>query len=119
MGLLDGFAGATGSEVGTELVSVLNGLIEKHGGLQGMVAHLQERGFGTAVRSWIGPGQNLPMSADQVNQAFGINTLTDLAVRAGISPQQLAERVSQLLPQAIDHLTPSGVLPASASHANS
>jgi uncharacterized protein YidB (DUF937 family) len=119
MGLLDTFPGATGTEVRAELVSVLNGLIEKHGGLHGMVALLQERGLGTAVRSWIGPGQNLPMSADQVHQVFGTNTLTELAVRAGISPQQLAERVSQLLPRAIDHLTPSGVLPASVGHANS
>ena len=113
MGLLDGFRGAG------ELGFVISGLIEKHGGLQGLVAHLQERGLGTAVRSWIGPGQNLPMSADQVHQAFGTNTLTDLAVRLGISPQQLAERVSELLPQAIDHLTPNGVLPTSASRANS
>ena len=105
MGLLDGLPGVAAR---SELVPVVNGLMEKHGGLPGMVAHLQRQGLGPAVRSWVGTGRNLPISADHVYLAFGTTTLTELAVRLGVSPLILAQHLSELLPQAIDYLTPAG-----------
>ena len=109
MVVLDGLmTGAAGPDV----LSVVSALIHKHGGLAGMVEHLQQHGLGTAVRSWIKTGQNLPMSIDQVQEVFGPSTLIELAVRLGLSPQILARQVAELLPLAIDHLTPTGTLPA-------
>ncbi len=35
------------------------------GGLNAIVAKLQQSGFGDQVKSWIGNGQNLPITADQ------------------------------------------------------
>jgi uncharacterized protein YidB (DUF937 family) len=99
--------GLVGGAIGPELVSVVGALIEKHGGLPGIVEHLQQHGLGTAVDSWARPGQNLPMSTDQVHEVFGSSTLIELAVRLGLSPQALARHVSELLPLAIDYLTQS------------
>jgi uncharacterized protein YidB (DUF937 family) len=104
--------GLVGGAVGPDLVSVVSALIEKHGGLPGIIDHLQQHGLGTAVRSWIRPGQNLPMSIDQVHEVFGSSTLIELAVRLGLSPQTLARQVAELLPLAIDYLTPAGSMPA-------
>jgi len=109
MVLLDGLMGGA---VGPDQVSVVSALIEKHGGLPGIIDHLQQHGLGTAVRSWIRPGQNLPMSIDQVHEVFGSSTLIELAVRLGLSPQTLARQVAELLPLAIDYLTPAGSMPA-------
>jgi len=106
MGLFDGLLGGV---VGAEMAIVVNGLIEKHGGVQGIVAQLEEQGLGGTVRSWVGPGANQPITADQVHQAFGSETVKQLAARVGMTPEDLAAKLSQILPQAIDKLTPGGV----------
>ena len=108
MGLLDGLLGGV---VGGEIASVVNGLIEKHGGVQGIVSQLEQRGLGPTVASWVGTGPNQAISPDQVHQAFGADTIRDLAAKAGISPQDLASKLSAMLPQVIDKLTPAGVVP--------
>jgi len=106
MGLLDGLLGGV---VGAEMVTVVNGLIEKHGGVQGIVAQLEEQGLGNTVRSWVGTGANQPITADQIHQAFGSDTVKQLAAKIGMTPEDLASKLSQILPQAIDKLTPRGV----------
>jgi uncharacterized protein YidB (DUF937 family) len=106
MGLFDGLLGGV---VGAEMVTVVNGLIEKHGGIQGVISQLEQEGLGGTVRSWLGTGANLPISPDQIHQAFGAETIKQLAARAGMTPEDLAAKLSQILPQAIDKLTPGGV----------
>jgi uncharacterized protein YidB (DUF937 family) len=108
MGLFDGVLGGV---IGAEMATVVNGLIERHGGLQGVVSELQSKGLGGAVQSWIGPGANQPVSADQLHQALGPDTVAQLAAKIGMSPQELAAKLSEVLPQAIDRVTPNGMLP--------
>jgi len=104
--MLDGLLGGA---VGAEMVTVVNGLIEKHGGVQGIVAQLEQQGLGNTVRSWVGTGANQPITADQIHQAFGSDTVKQLAAKIGMTPEDLASKLSQMLPQAIDKLTPGGV----------
>ena len=108
MGLLDALIGGA---VGAEMITVVNQLIEKHGGLPGIVSQLQQQGLGPTVNSWIGSGPNQPISADQVHQAFGPDMIRELAARTGMNPQELAQKLSQVLPQVIDHMTPAGSVP--------
>jgi len=76
--------------------------------VQGLVAHLEGQGLGEAVRSWVGPGSNIPLTPDQVHEAFRNSTILALAARAGLRPHQLAQRLAQVLPQAIGRLTHGG-----------
>jgi uncharacterized protein YidB (DUF937 family) len=108
MGLLDGLLGGA---VGAEMVTVVNALIEKHGGVQGIVAQLEQQGLGGTVRSWVSTGTNQPITEDQIRQAFGSDTVKQLAAKVGLTPQELAAKLSSILPQAIDKLTPSGTIP--------
>jgi uncharacterized protein YidB (DUF937 family) len=108
MGMLDGLLGGA---VGAEMVTVVNGLIEKHGGISGIIAQLEQQGLGGTVRSWVGTGPNQAISPDQVHQAFGSDIVKQLAAKAGMSPEDLAAKLSQVLPGAIDKLTPGGVAP--------
>jgi uncharacterized protein YidB (DUF937 family) len=108
VGLLDALIGGA---VGAEMITVVNQLIEKHGGLPGIVSQLQQQGLGPTVNSWIGSGPNQPISADQVHQAFGPDMIRELAARTGMNPQELAQKLSQVLPQVIDRMTPAGSVP--------
>jgi uncharacterized protein YidB (DUF937 family) len=107
MGLLDGILGGA---VGAEMATVVNGLIEKHGGVQGIVAQLEQQGLGGTVRSWVGTGANQAITPDQIHQAFGSDVLKELAAKVGLSPDVLAAKLSQVLPTAIDKLTPAGTV---------
>ena len=108
MGMFDGILGGV---VGAEMATVVNDLIEKHGGVQGIVAQLEQQGLGGTVRSWVGSGVNQPITADQIHQAFGSDVVKELAAKVGLSPDVLAGKLSQVLPQAIDKLTPAGTVP--------
>jgi uncharacterized protein YidB (DUF937 family) len=107
MGLFDGILGGV---VGAEMATVVNGLIERHGGVQGIVAQLEQQGLGGTVRSWVGTGANQPITAEQIHQAFGSDAVKQLAAKVGMTPEELAAKLSSILPQAIDKLTPGGVV---------
>ena len=109
MGLLDGVLGGA---VGAEMVTVVNSFIQQHGGIQGIAAQMEKQGLGATVQSWIGTGANQPISPDQVHQVFGSGMIAQLAAKAGMNPQELTQKLSQVLPGAIDKLTPEGRLPA-------
>jgi len=108
MGMFDGILGGI---VGAEMATVVNGLIEKHGGISGIVSQLQQKGLGDTVKSWVGTGPNQAVAPDQLHQALGADTVAQLAAKAGISAQDLLARLSTALPAAIDKLTPGGVVP--------
>jgi uncharacterized protein YidB (DUF937 family) len=110
MGLLDGMLGGV---VGAGMVSVVNGIIEKHGGVQGIVNEFERNGLGPTVKSWVGTGANQPVSPTDLHRVLGPELLQQLAAKTGLSVQDLTEKLSQVLPQAVDHLTPDGKIPAS------
>ncbi len=108
MGMFDGILGGV---VGAEMATVVNDLIVKHGGVQGIVAQLEQQGLSGTVKSWIGTGPNQAITADQIHQVFGSDAVKQLAAKVGLSPDVLAAKLSQVLPQAIDKLTPTGAVP--------
>ncbi len=108
MGLFDGMLGGI---VGAEMATVVNGLIERHGGVQGVVNQLKANGLGPTVNSWVTDGPNAPVAAEDVHRAFGQQTMDELAAKAGMSTQELAHKLAQVLPNAVDALTPNGTVP--------
>lgn len=108
MGLFDGVLGGI---MGAEMATVVNGLIVRHGGVQGMVSQLRSGGLGPTVNSWINEGPGAPVAPEQVHKAFGDKTMNELAAENGMSPQELAQRLAQVLPHAVDALTPEGSVP--------
>ena len=99
--------GGTGDVVGS-ILQVLNG---QAGGLDGVLQSLQQGGLGDAVKSWVGTGSNLPVSADQLQSILGSGVVQDLATKLGNSPADASAHLSALLPGIIDHLTPNGEVP--------
>lgn len=83
-----------------------------HGGLGGLVGKFQQAGLGDAMASWIGTGQNQPVSGDQLTTALGSGTMANLASKLGVNPDEAAGQLAQVLPGLVNHLTPNGEAPA-------
>ena len=112
------------------LMDTLTGLLKSSGAqdkliksVQGMVGdgsisldkfkeRADQAGLGDIFDSWVGKGENKPISADQVKQAADPENLRRLADEAGVSVDEAAEQLSKALPKAVDHMTPDGVLPS-------
>ena len=116
MGLLDSVIGAVSGQLPQQggLAGVLGGLLSNNGqlgGLDGLVAKFNQAGLSDVISSWIGRGENLPISADQLSQVLGRDTLGQIAGQLGIDPAQVGGQLSQVLPGVIDKLTPHGQAP--------
>lgn len=115
MGLLDSVVGAlAGGQSGGNngLVDVVMQLINSQpGGLGGLVQSFQQGGLGEIVNSWVSTGQNLPISAEQLQSVLGGGALQDIAAKLGVSPEQASGSLADLLPQVVDKLTPNGQVP--------
>ncbi len=98
-----------------QLIQIAMGMLGndgQHGGLGGLVSKFEQAGLGGAMSSWIGGGPNQPVSGEQVSSALGSNTISDIAAKLGVNPDEAASQLSQVLPGLINHLTPEGQAPA-------
>jgi len=81
------------------------------GGLGGLLKQFQQNGFGDAINSWIGTGQNKSVAPNQVSDALGQDTIDALCQRMGLPKEQILAVLSKVLPNTVDQLTPEGRLP--------
>jgi len=81
------------------------------GGLGGLLEQMQRSGYGDQARSWVGTGQNMPITPDALDQIFGQGGMEEIARRAGVTPQEATAGMSELLPEVVNHVTPEGDVP--------
>jgi uncharacterized protein YidB (DUF937 family) len=72
--------------------------------------------LGGVVQSWVGNGQNQPVSGEQVQNVLGNDKVQEVASKLGISASEASSAIAQVLPHVVDHLTPNGQVPASGSN---
>jgi uncharacterized protein YidB (DUF937 family) len=120
MGLMDSIKDAVMEEVGNRFAEVgaqhpiASQLLTMFGGgnqaqgLSELVSTFQQKGLAGVVNSWVGTGANLPISADQIEQALGEKRVQQIAAKFGVDPQTLNGQLAQVLPTAVDKLTPNG-----------
>lgn len=122
MGLLDSAMGALGGALGgaggggsgNPMLDAAMQLLSntgQNGGLVGLVQAFQDKGLGELIASWIGTGQNLPVSPEQIKAVLGGGQLGQIAGQLGMNESQAAGGLADLLPQVIDTLTPNGQMP--------
>ena len=123
MGLFDTLAREATQALSGSAASAPPGMIEAvtsmirdsaGGGLSGLIAKFQQGGLGDAVASWVGTGKNLPITPDQLQSVLGNAQVQAIAQKLGLSTDDVAHALANLLPQAIDHLTPNGQVPSSS-----
>lgn len=98
----------------TKLLQAALSLIANNGqtgGLQGLMERFQEAGLGNVINSWIGNGENVPVTAEQMEQVLGEGHLQQISEETGLPEHDVADRLSDMLPDLIDKLTPAGHIP--------
>lgn len=81
------------------------------GGVGDLVDHLKKTGLGKAADSWIAKGPNAPVTDTQVGDSLGTDLIDILIKQTGLSRNELLARLSKILPEAVDKMTPDGKLP--------
>ena len=125
MGLLDQIGGALGGALGQgqagkaaggglvgALLPQLISMLSQPGAMGNLTNAFQNAGLGNVLQSWLGTGQNLPISGDQVRQVLGSGTVANLAKGAGVGESEASGAIASLLPQVMDKLSPGGNLPS-------
>ena len=111
--ILSMLGGQKGEAGGLASIMKLFGGNGNQAGLQSMVSQLNSSGMGDQVQSWIGQGQNQPVSGEQIRQAVDPTVLNQVAEQAHISPEEASNQVAQVLPQMVNQATPQGQMPSS------
>ncbi len=82
------------------------------GGLNGLIQQFKEKGAGDIISSWVSNGENQAISPDTLHSVLGSDTVTDLASKVGVEPEQVTGLLSQILPHVVNAATPEGEVPA-------
>ncbi len=119
MGLLDSVAGAVLGKLGGQqggMAQVAMEMFNQNGGLAGVLEKFKAGGLGDVAASWVGKGENLPISADQISSVLGSGAIAEMAAKFGISPETLSAQIAQHLPAVIDKMTPHGEVTADSGN---
>jgi uncharacterized protein YidB (DUF937 family) len=98
---------------GEESVKQIVQMLASHpGGTTGLMQSFREQGLGGVLSSWLGSGENQPISADQIQKVFGNERIAAIANKCGVSPETASAEIAEVLPMVVDGLSPHGTLPA-------
>jgi len=109
MGLFDSLKGALEGEALPALLNTVLAQTHYHD-LNGLVAALQKGGLGPQVQSWLGNGENMPITADQLKAVLGNAQVQDFARHLGLPVDEMLKLLAQYLPEIVDKASPNGVL---------
>ncbi|WP_020183125.1 YidB family protein [Methylotenera sp. 1P/1] len=119
MGLLDNLAGGMLEKMMGEkgaMAQVAMDMLNQHGGLSGVLDKFKESGLAEQAASWVGKGENLPISADQIASVLGNGQLAEMAAKFGIDTNTLSAQIAEQLPTIVDKLTPDGEVPTDSGN---
>jgi uncharacterized protein YidB (DUF937 family) len=116
MGLLDNVMGKLGGQKGEGegeggSLQALTKMLSANGGVQGLMAKMSSNGLGQQVQSWVGTGENKPVSGAQVSQALDTDSLNKMAQETGSTPEKVSDDVAKVLPEVVNKATPDGQVP--------
>ena len=105
--ILNKLGGQNGEQGGLNAISKLF----DGDGMQGILSKLRASGMDKQVMSWIGHGQNEPVTGDDIKNVVNPQQLSQVAQQSGMSQDEVADHVAQALPEAVDKATPGGAVP--------
>jgi len=85
-------------------------MVSSVGYQENILAALQKGGLDAQVKSWLGPGANLPVTAEQLRAVLGNAQVQEFARQLGLPVDQALKTMAQYLPEIVDKASPNGVL---------
>jgi uncharacterized protein YidB (DUF937 family) len=116
VGLFDELGGSLKGALGSAAAAAAPALISavlaktKFGDLSGLVNQLQQGGLDAQVKSWLGNGANLPVTADQIKAVLGNEQVKQIAEHFGIPTDAALKYLAEHLPTTVDQASPNGVV---------
>ena len=95
--LLDG-SGSNSSNGELDISSLVTGMMKKGGGLENI------------VNSWLGDGDNEPISGSQIKDILGKDKILSFASKLGIDEGSAADSLAEAVPQMVDKGSSGGSL---------
>jgi uncharacterized protein YidB (DUF937 family) len=92
---------------------------ETAGGLGDLIERFRRAGQAETADSWVGTGANREVGPSDLERALGPDVLDKVVAQSGLSRQEVLERLSRDLPDAVDRWTPDGKLPGEERHGGS
>jgi uncharacterized protein YidB (DUF937 family) len=80
------------------------------GSIGGLLKQLQEGGLERQIGSWLGNGQNLPVTPAQIRDALGNDTIMQIARQFGLPVDDVLKLLTQFFPEAVNQASPNGQL---------
>jgi uncharacterized protein YidB (DUF937 family) len=109
MGMLG--KGGGGKDVMSQLASMLTGKGGDGMGLSRLLEQFKGAGLGDKADSWVGTGDNQPLTPEEVQKAVGDDRLAKMSKQTGQSVGSLTTDLSKMIPEAVNKLTPDGKVP--------
>ena len=119
MGMLDGLVGSVLGKVMGEkagMAQVAMEMFNTNGGVGGILEKFKTGGLADAAASWVGMGDNIPVSADQISSVLGNDQIAAMAEKFGIEPATLSAQIAEYLPSVVDKMTPNGAVEADSGN---
>jgi len=116
-GLAGGRSGGSGMGAGGgagllgALLPLLAGFLQ-NGGLDKVLSGLRAEGKGAQAESWISTGENDAVSGADLESAMGKEEISRIAAKLGLSEEETADALAEVLPRVVDTVSPQGELPA-------
>jgi len=95
------------------LLSTVESKVESSGAdLSGIVEKMKTSGgeYQEMVSSWLGDGENIPISKEQITEMFSSENISTFADKLGVSKDAAAEALSDVMPKIVDTASSAGTL---------
>lgn len=99
--------GAVGGQLGEKFGGSIGEFL-KGDGLNMLVSQAQSAGLTEKIQSWIGNGDNLPISTDELRNLLTDQQVQTIVDKTGLPASTILPALAQLLPAAVDKHTSEG-----------
>jgi len=90
------------------MMEALSGLTGGNLDMGSLMGKLSEGGLGEQVQSWMGDGNNEPVSAEQLKSALGDDQIAAASEKMGVDADTAAQQLSEALPDLADKFSAGG-----------
>ena len=105
---MPGLGGNAGGAAIAAILAIGLQLLQRNGGIEGVLGKLQQKGYGRQANSWVSPGENEPISEEAISDVFGRDEVSQAARQMGVDPQEALGGLASVFPEIVNQMTPQG-----------